>query len=130
MIRAAVADEGRAVGAPGGVCAGEHDEVVGVEALGGELGEVERQRGAGTGERRWRWKRGRRSGRGHHEVDAAAAEDGAGIAGGEGEDVRAGDAVARRLERPLGHVDHHQAAQDASEPAAGDRKSTRLNSSH
>ena len=52
MIRAAFADEGRAVGAPGGVRAAEHDEVVGVEPLGGELGEVEGQRGAGTRERR------------------------------------------------------------------------------
>ena len=48
MIRAAVADEGRAVGAPGGVRAEEHDEVVDIEHVGseagGELEEVERGR--------------------------------------------------------------------------------------
>ncbi|WVZ57069.1 hypothetical protein U9M48_007505 [Paspalum notatum var. saurae] len=115
-----VGDEGGAVGAADGVRAGERDHVLDAEALGGEaldeLGEAE-------GGRREEAERARGAGDtaveaagGHVEVVEAggAAEEGGGVAGGEGDDVGAGDgARARPLDRGLGGVD------DLEAPEAG-----------
>jgi len=102
--REAVPAEGRAVGAADAVRAGERDHVDGVEPLGEEHGLEARD----VGERRGKVGEGLAgerhlavvSPRGHGKVDRAAAEEDAGVAAGEGDDVGAGhDARAFRLQR-------------------------------
>ena len=115
-VEAAVSDEGRAVGAADGVRAGEHDEVVDAEPLvgeaGGELGEVEGRRWQELERLAGQGHPAVAAPRGHREVGPATAEDGAGVAAGEGDDVGAGDgARARGLERGLGVVDDLETTQ-------------------
>jgi len=104
------------VGAADAVRAGERDHVDGVEPLGGEHGLKLRD----VGERRGEVREGIAgvrhlpvvAARGHGEVDGAAAEEEAGVAAGEGDDVGAGnDARAFLLQRLLRRVDDVQAAQ-------------------
>ena len=104
------------MGEADGVGAGEHDEVVDVQALDlevlDELGEVEGRR----------WQEGERlvleghaaveASPGEAVVDLGAAKEEGGVAGGELDDVGAGDdARAGLLERRLGRVHHVEAAQ-------------------
>ena len=114
----AVGDKGRAVGPADGVRAREHDHVLDAEALGGEvpheLGEVEGRRREEVEGARGIGDAPVEAACGHVEVDPAAAEEEGGVAGGEGDDVRAGDdARARPLDRGLGDVD------DLEAPEAG-----------
>jgi hypothetical protein len=108
--------EGRAVGAADAVRAGEHDHVLGVEALAGEavleLVDVEE----GWGQVDQGLVRARDglvvAARRHVEVGHAVAEEVGRVAAGEGHDVGTGDdARAGRLELRLGRVDHLEAAQ-------------------
>ena len=112
----AVGHEGGAVGAPDGVCTGEDDQVLRVEALDDEavheVAEVGRgwdeelDRLGGVGE-------GAVAAAGRHlEVHLAGAEDAGRVAGRESDDVGAGDdARAGRLEGVLDGVDQLEAAQ-------------------
>uniref|UniRef100_A0A8I6WS13 Uncharacterized protein n=1 Tax=Hordeum vulgare subsp. vulgare TaxID=112509 RepID=A0A8I6WS13_HORVV len=112
----AVRGEGRAAGVAHGVRAGEHDHVLCVETL---VGEIVDELGVGSGAR----GQGRdrvggvraaavEAARRHGEVDAVAAQEVGRVARGEGDDVGAGDgAGARLLHGGLGRVDRLEAPQ-------------------
>uniref|UniRef100_A0A8R7K1R5 Uncharacterized protein n=1 Tax=Triticum urartu TaxID=4572 RepID=A0A8R7K1R5_TRIUA len=112
----AVGDEGRAVGDPDGVGAGEHDHVLGAEALSGEAGdelvEVEewwRQVVEGLrGIRNAAVEAARR----HVDLELHLAKEVGCVAASEGNDVGARDhARASLLDGVLGRVDHLEAAE-------------------
>jgi hypothetical protein len=110
----ATGDEGAAAAADG-VRAGERDHLVGGEALGGEAGLELREVGEGPGELVGLVCEGLAAVEAaprHADVDPAVAEDAGRVAGGEGDDVGAGDdGRAGGLDRGLGLVDHLEPAQ-------------------
>lgn len=110
----AVGDEGRALGDPDRVGAGEHDHVLGAEALGREAGDelvevkerwrqvVEGLRGIGNA--------AIEAARRHVDLDLHFAKEVGCVAASKGDDVGARDHVgARLLDGVLGRVDHLEA---------------------